>query len=79
MCGLPIISTNVGGIAKHITNERGILINPKNEDELFSAINDMIKNYSLYDKKSIAKCANDNFSMEIIGEKLNDIYNSILK
>ena len=77
MCGLPIISTNVGDIAKHITNERGILIEPKNEEELLMAIKKMIKNYDLYNKTSIAKYAEENFSMSVVGEELFEIAASI--
>ncbi len=74
MCGLPIISTNVGDISRHITIQNGILIHPKNEEELLIAIKNMMRNYSLSNRYSIAKYAEERFSMNVVGEKFRSIY-----
>lgn len=79
MCGLPIVSSQVGGIAEHITEERGILVRPKNENELVIAIQSMIENYDSYNKQAIAQYAQEHFSKEVVGEYFNSVYKEILK
>ena len=37
-CGTPVISTNVGGISEYFPNDFGILIQPRNEEELVKSI-----------------------------------------
>jgi len=45
---IPVIATNVGGIPEIIQNENtGILIPSENEQEMISAINNLIENDSL--------------------------------
>jgi glycosyltransferase involved in cell wall biosynthesis len=53
-CGLPIISTNVGGIAEVINRENGILIESEKEDQLFDAIETMRNSYSSFNIQYIA-------------------------
>lgn len=47
--GKPVIGTNRGGIPELVTSERGIIIDPENEDELKLAIQ------KLYSDKALAK------------------------
>lgn len=41
-CGLPVISTNVGGIPDIVKKKDGILVNPNSQDELYKAIEEII-------------------------------------
>lgn len=72
-CGVPVISTNVGGISEIITKKNGVLVN--NKDELLDAMNFTIHND--WKKNTIRKFAIDNFSLDKIGKEFDDIYRSI--
>lgn len=77
-CGLPVISTDTGGISEVINKENGILISPGKEDELFNAMNGLFDNISNYDKQKIAFSAKNKFSFEIVGKQFDKVYKEIL-
>jgi glycosyltransferase involved in cell wall biosynthesis len=77
-CGVPVISSNVGGIAEYLKPDFGLLVEPRNEDALLSAIIKMMDNYQNYDKNKLHDFAKNNFTYDIIGKQFLDIYkNSI--
>jgi len=78
-CGVPVLSTDVGGIREHINKELGLLIPGENEDELFDKINIMLDHHKEYDKVKIREYAQDHFSKEVIGARLYDVYSRIIK
>jgi glycosyltransferase involved in cell wall biosynthesis len=75
--GLPIISTDVGGLPEHINKERGVLIQPSDEEALIHATNYMLDNYLKYNTNKIRNYAVENFSYDVIGNKFLNIYRSI--
>jgi glycosyltransferase involved in cell wall biosynthesis len=77
--GLPVVSTNVGGIPEVVSNDKGILIEPNDEVELENAINTMLDNYINYDKLKLRQFAIDHYSIDIIGNSFYEIYQQILK
>lgn len=77
--GLPIVSSDVGGISEHIDKEKGILVDARNENQLFDALIMMLDCCNNYDKSKLHDYAVSNFSYESIGQRLTDIYNNILK
>jgi glycosyltransferase involved in cell wall biosynthesis len=77
-CGIPTISTRVGGIPELINEERGILVNPGNLNELVQAILTMKANYSTYNQTTIRNFAIEQFSDKVIALQLNSIYRSVL-
>jgi glycosyltransferase involved in cell wall biosynthesis len=78
-CGLPVIATRVGGIPEIIREENGILINVGKETELLNAMKAMIHNYKRYDRRQISHAATAQFSYEVIGKKIVDVYRSVLE
>jgi len=76
--GIPVISTNVGGIQEVIHKGNGILIKPGDELELKKAMQEIIQNYHLYDKTSIAGQAAAAFSYETVGQQIARVYDSVL-
>lgn len=75
-CGTPVISTDVGGIKEILNQNRGILIQAKNEEALIDAFSQVMnKNWKT---EEIQQYAEDNFSLSQIGERFNDIYKEIL-
>ena len=78
-CGIPVITTNTGGITEHISKEMGIVIEPKDELALESAINTMLDNHQKYDSSYLNKYAADHFSYRTVGLQFQKIYNTVLK
>jgi len=76
--GLPVISTDVGGIADHITNEFGILVKPKDETGLLNAMNQMLDHCKEYDVNKLRAYAIKNFSNEVVGQSFSRIYSSLI-
>jgi glycosyltransferase involved in cell wall biosynthesis len=73
-CGLPIISTNVGGIGEFVDDSKGILIEPGNENALLLALNEMASRNRTFHLPGLRKYAVENFSMEAIAKDLEEIY-----
>jgi glycosyltransferase involved in cell wall biosynthesis len=78
-CGLPVISSDVGGIRDWIGGNTGILVESENEDRLLLGLIFMLNNYSKYDRDYLHQYAIQNFSMEIIAGRFYRIYEKALK
>lgn len=77
-CGVPFLSTNVGGISEHLHEYLGMLMPSEDEDALFTGIELMLDHPERYKKDLIRKYAVDNFSQQVIGEQLKNVYLRIL-
>lgn len=78
-CGVPVISTRVGGIHEHLNDDLGKLVEPKNEDEFFNTINNTLDTLDIYCQEKIRAYAIDHFSQEVIGESLFGVYKDVIK
>jgi len=76
--GLPVISTDVGGIREHLDDKMGFLINKGDEKALLEKINYMLDHYLDYDKSFLHDYAVKNFSYETIGKEYEKLYKIIL-
>ncbi|MFH0876172.1 MAG: glycosyltransferase family 4 protein [archaeon] len=80
--GLPIISTNVGGIPELIKDtETGLLVSPENENALADAMLKLLNSRHLSQKlgKNAFNYAKENLSSELMAKKTREAYYSILK
>lgn len=77
-CSVPVISTNVGGIAEHLLPEFGILIPPGNQQSLKDAIIELLDHPDKFDYEGMRKYAIENFSMESSGRLFSSIYQKAL-
>ena len=77
-CGVPVLSTNVGGISEHMNEELGILIPSEDEEALFDQLNYMLDHQGHFDKARIRKYAEEHFSNDVIGRSIFSIYQEIL-
>lgn len=77
-CGLPVISTRVGGIAEVIDESNGILVEVDEEEELAAAMQKMMEQYDRYDKMKIATRASATFNYNQIGKQLLRIYEQFI-
>lgn len=76
--GKPVLSTKCGGPEEIVNENTGILINPKDVDEIKNGILQMIYKYDKFDSIYIRNYAIENYSSEAIGTKLKKIYMNIL-
>lgn len=77
--GLPVLSTDVGGIAEILAPERGVLIPSEDEEALLLGLRQLLDNCRSYDKRSIRDYAVRTFSSAIIGKQLSDAYTTVLQ
>lgn len=73
-CGLPVVSTNVGGIPEIVNEGNGILVKPKNAEALADAMQEMIDNHGNYDADTLRNMVAEKFSNQAIGKCFDDIY-----
>ncbi|MBM3186374.1 MAG: glycosyltransferase family 4 protein [Bacteroidetes bacterium] len=78
MCGKPVISSNVNGIPEHVHHFNGMLVNPRDEKALESAILSFVRNEVNFNSEEIREYAMDNFSYSEVGRKFTEIYAKVL-
>jgi len=76
--GLPVVSSDVGGTREHLTKDKGLLVEAKDETQFLSSIQYVLDNYDNYNKTEIAQYAEDHFSYINIGKAFDEVYNKIL-
>jgi glycosyltransferase involved in cell wall biosynthesis len=79
MKGIPVIATKCGGPEELINQERGILVPVDDEKALLEAMIQMINEYSSYSPDKIRRYAIQNFTYDIVGRKLKEIYDAIIR
>ncbi len=75
--GLPIVSTDTGGIPELIDAETGILVPPGDATKLSEALDLMIDSLDRYDRFAIAQRAQQ-YSLPVIGKLIHSIYENCL-
>jgi glycosyltransferase involved in cell wall biosynthesis len=76
-CGLPVISTPVGGIPEIVNSSNGLLVEDQNEEELTEAFVEMYKKYDRYKRSDIAKNAIALYSYAAVGHLIDAVYSDI--
>ena len=77
--GVPVISSDVGGIDEMITKDDGILVNAGNEEELLTNLNFMMDNLAHYNGEKIAKKAILKYSYNSVAKQYLDLYNKTIE
>ena len=78
-CGLPVITTNVGGIPELLDEKNGVKVEPKNDLGLANAMEQMIISYASFKRERIAEDAKSRYSYPTIGKEIDQVYNSVLE
>lgn len=78
-CGLPIVSSKVGGIAEIVSEKFGLLVEPRDEKALLEAILKMLDTYTLYNRAEMRKFAIEYFSPASVGKHFHSIYLDAVK
>lgn len=77
--GKPVVSTKVGIATDYINNSNGLLIDVKDEQQLFTSIEYMLDNIDKYNTNEIANNISEQFSYKTIGRKFQEVYCEVLK
>ncbi|MFP4469080.1 MAG: glycosyltransferase [Bacteroidales bacterium] len=78
-CGVPVVSTRVGGIHEHLNRDLGRLTEPGNEEEFLFTLDEVLDQLDDYKMNVIRKYAVDHFSNKVIGESLFRVYRDVTK
>jgi glycosyltransferase involved in cell wall biosynthesis len=76
-CGVPVISSDVGGIAELINSSNGVLIAPVDINALTNSLEDFLQQKIKYNKTEIAATAANQFSEHVIGSQLLEWYQQL--
>lgn len=72
-CGIPVITTDVGGISEFFPDDFGFLIEPKNEAQLLKKLISIYQNND-FNKEKLHLYATENFSTKAIAAKFSNLY-----
>ena len=76
--GVPVLTSDVGGIAEILSPDRGILIHSGDETALLQSMNTMLDNAEKYDRAKIRQYALETFASPIIGRQIKEAYEKTL-
>ena len=76
-CGTPAVVTNQSGMDKIITKEVGLLFDMDDEQMLAEKISLILNNEVVFDKNELSIYAKNNYSQEILMDKLLKLYEEI--
>ena len=77
--GKPVIATRCGGPTAFITGENGVLIEPRDEHALTSAMIARVTEQLAYDAATIRRTVNERFSAKAVGEQFMALYQRVLE
>ena len=77
--GVPVFSTDVGGISEMINNSNGCLVKARDEQGLVLVIHDFLDGRLSFDPDKIRQDASSRFSKEAVGNDIMEIYRNALK
>jgi glycosyltransferase involved in cell wall biosynthesis len=76
-CGLPVLSTDVGGISEHVDHKKGYLFKVGDPYLLVESLNKMLDLFPEFDSKYIKDYAQKHFSFAAVGEAIDHVYRQI--
>lgn len=77
-CGVPFVSTDVGGIREHLLPSLGRLVPSEDESALLAALDGMLDDCRNFHKQDIRHYALSHFSKEVIGNEIKEVYNKVI-
>lgn len=75
--GLPVVSTNVGGIPELLDESNGILVPPREPETLAKALITALWERK-FERNTISEKAQQHFSFPAIGQQLFDVYQKVI-
>lgn len=77
-CGVPVVSTDVGGIAEHLTDELGILVPEGNEKVYMAGLEALLSGNRRFDSDKLRQYALSHFSLAVIGNEFLKVYQKVI-
>ncbi len=77
--GIPVMATQVGGIAEIMNNDNGVLLEPEHEIGWVTEMERFLNGDLKFDPELIKKQAHDVYSMEAVGQRLMSFYQKALQ
>lgn len=77
VCGVPVVSSDVGGVSEMLEERNGVLVPAQNEEVLLECLDQVLETLDNYDNKAIADKAIARYSYEKVAEQFIDVYNKI--
>lgn len=79
-CGVPVISSDVGGVKEIVKDGYGLLIPKGNVEALYEAMKTLVTNeVDLKTPEKLSDYVRQNYSVNVISDKFSDIYRQVLK
>ena len=78
-CGKPLIATDIGGPNEIVTDEVGRLVPPADSEALARTLDYMLDHYREYSSEALARYAQERYSYQAVGKKLDQLYRSVLR
>jgi glycosyltransferase involved in cell wall biosynthesis len=76
-CGLPVVSSNAGGINEAVNEKNGLLVNTENVEALTQALLQTAMHINKYSRQKIASDATALYNKKIIAEQFVGLYKKI--
>lgn len=77
-CGLPVLTSNSGGVSEVVDENNGIIVKDYNTNALTGAMLQLFTQYKNYDRKAIAEKAKSMFSFAETGARITEAYLQVL-
>jgi glycosyltransferase involved in cell wall biosynthesis len=77
--GVPVVSSDVGGITEMISSENGALVTARNEDELLATLETTLDNLSQFNRREISEKAKEKYGYSAVSDQFLSIYKEIIK
>ncbi len=77
--GIPVFSTEVGGIAEMVRDNKGFLVQKGDEQGLKKALNDFLDEKLTFDTVALRETAHRKFSKDAVGRDILKIYQTALE
>jgi glycosyltransferase involved in cell wall biosynthesis len=78
-CGLPVVSSNVGGVKEALNENNGLLIESGNIEALTNAMLQIMNNFQSYKRELISREAINKYNQPVIGKQFYSLYQQVLK
>lgn len=77
-CGLPVVTTTVGGIPELVDGRSGRLVPADDPLALSNALHEVLENLESFDRRTMSAVAHDRFGADAVGAQLSRIYRAVL-
>jgi glycosyltransferase involved in cell wall biosynthesis len=78
-CGIPVITSDAGGVMSYFNKSLGLVVPMRDEQALSDAMNRFADKGITYNVEALRSFVESHFSKQVVSEKLMNVYNSVLR